>query len=125
MRNTVFGTIVPLGQTYRPGIGRRLHSHRPDAISTDDYIRSWRTQKFTSFDHPITLRFQANFYNIFNTLNLIPFVNGNAGGAAQIVNDLPDTSGTPPASSRAISNFGKSTGADAGRVVEFYAKINF
>ena len=122
VRNTIFGTIVPTGQTYRPGIGRNSFT---GPCYTDTDMTFAREQKFTPFDHPITLRFQANFYNIFNTLNLIPFTNGNAGGAAQIVNDLPDTSGTPPASSRAISNFGKPTGADAGRVVEFYAKINF
>ncbi len=74
------------------------------------------------FEHTITMRFQANLFNALNQLNLTPFTNGNAGGPAQIVGDLPDTGGS---TTRADSGFGKPTGADAGRTIEFFARINF
>ena len=57
--------------------------------------------------HTATLRFQANIYNAFNVLQLEPITNEGFG-----------TSITDP-------NFGKSAGSDAGRVLEFLARINF
>ena len=124
VKNTVFGITVPTGQVYRPGIGRNSFT---GPCYTDIDMSFAREQKFSALEHGLTLRFQANIYNVFNTLNLVPFVNGNAGGAAQIVNASPDSAGTPPASSRALSNFGKpnGAGADAGRQIEFFARVTF
>ena len=53
------------------------------------------------------LDFRVNFFNLFNKLNLIPF----ARGANNVtIND---------------SHFGQATGALAGRVIEFQAKLSF
>ena len=92
VRNTRFVSAVPTGSTYRPGIGRNSFS---GPCYTDTDLSFGREQKFSLRDHPITARFQANFFNTFNQLNLIPFTNGNAGGPALIVGDNPDSvSGT-------------------------------
>lgn len=122
--NTRFLTSVPTGQTYRPGIGRNSFT---GPCYTDIDMSFAREQKFTPFDHPITVRFQANFFNALNTLNLTPFQNGNAGGPAQIIGALPDNdpSNPPGTTTRANSNFGRPTSADAGRQIEFFARLFF
>jgi hypothetical protein len=104
---------------YKPGIGRNSFS---GPCYTDTDLSLAREQKVTLLDHPINLRFQANLFNAFNQLNLNPFNNGNAGGAAQIVGALPDVA---PDMTRTNSQFGKPTGADAGRTIEFFARISF
>lgn len=119
VKNTVFVSTVPTGGTYRPGIGRNSFS---GPCYTDIDMSFAREQKFTPRDHPITLRFQANFFNTLNQLNLNPYTNGNAGGPALIVGDNPDSGGS---STRANSQFGKPVNADAGRQIEFYARVNF
>jgi hypothetical protein len=118
--NTSFLLNAPAGQTYRPGIGRNSFQG-PCYKDTD--MSFAREQKFTVRDHTITARFQANLFNIFNQDDLLPFQNGNAGGPAQIVDAQPDkvVGGT----TRATSSYGKPTGTDAGRVVEFFAHIQF
>jgi len=63
--------------------------------------------QFSGLGHTATLRFQANLFNAFNMLQLEPVVNEGFG-----------TNITDP-------NFGKSVGADAGRVVEFLARLQF
>ncbi len=120
VKNTRFVTVTPTGETYRPGIGRNSFS---GPCYTDTDLSFAREQKFTAGQRPLTLRFQANFYNIFNTLNLLPFLNGNADGSAQIVGQ--DPANAADASARALSNFGKPTGADAGREIEFFARVQF
>jgi hypothetical protein len=55
------------------------------------------------------LRFQANFYNAFNKLQLSPITNGNANNGANIAN----------------AYFGYAQSADAGRQIEFNARIQF
>ena len=57
--------------------------------------------------HTATLRFQANMYNAFNLLQLQPITNEGFG------TNITDI------------NFGKSQGADAGRVIEFLARLQF
>jgi len=104
---------------YRPGIGRNSFS---GPCYTDTDLSLARQQKFMVHDHPITARFQANLFNAFNQLNLNPFNNGNAGGPAQIVGAVPDSGG---ATTRTDSQFGKPTGADAGRTIEFFARLSF
>ena len=119
VKNTSF-TFIPAGtKFYTPGIGRNSFS---GPCYTDTDLSLAREQKVKLFDHPINLRFQANLFNAFNQLNLNPFNNGNAGGPAQIVGALPDTGGS---TTRTDSQFGKPTGADAGRTIEFFARISF
>jgi hypothetical protein len=113
--NTRFTLNAPAGSVYRPGIGRNSFTG-PCYIDTD--MSFGREQKFNASHHAITARFQANLYNIFNQEDLLPFTNGNAGGPAQIVEAGPDAI-------RAASSFGKATGATAGRVVEFFARLQF
>ncbi len=63
--------------------------------------------QFEGLGHTATLRFQANMYNAFNLLQLQPIVNEGFG------TNITD------------QYFGKSNGADAGRVIEFLARIQF
>jgi hypothetical protein len=53
------------------------------------------------------IELRANFFNAFNTLNLLPF---NYGSDSTII-----TSG----------NFGRALGAQAGRIIEFQARLRF
>ena len=113
--NTVFTLAAPPGAVYKPGIGRNSFL---GPCYTDTDLSAGREEKFSIHEHPMNIRFQANFYNAFNQLNLTPYTNGNAGGPAQIVEASPDAT-------RAASQFGKPTSADAGRVIELYARIQF
>ena len=119
VKNAKFQSAPPTGVAYSPGIGRNSFS---GPCYTDTDLSLAREQKIKILDHSITARFQANLFNAFNQLNLAPFTNGNAGGPAQIVGDLPDTGGS---TTRTDSQFGKPTAADAGRTIEFFARINF
>jgi hypothetical protein len=105
--NTTKPTLAP-GQNYiyTPGIGRNSFTgpcYRDVDISVAKQV------EFGAGDHAATLRFQANFFNAFNLLNLTPITNGNANPAANIQN----------------ADFGKATGADAGRQIEFLVRLNF
>ena len=62
---------------------------------------------FEGLGHTATLRFQANMYNAFNLLQLNPITNEGFGTNVQ------------------STNFGQSQAADAGRVIEFYARLQF
>jgi len=62
---------------------------------------------FEGLGHQAYIRFQANMYNAFNLLQLQPIPNEGFGTNVQ------------------DQNFGKSAGADAGRVIEFLARLNF
>jgi hypothetical protein len=66
-----------------------------------------KEQSFNIKDQRVQVRFQANFYNIFNKTNLQPITFG--APEATIENSL----------------FGLSPGADAGRVLEFFARLEF
>jgi len=118
VKNTSFTLAPPAGVPNSPGIGRNAFSG-PCYMDTD--MSAARQQKFEVLGKSFTVRFQANFFNLFNQLNLSPFTNGNAGGAAEIVGANPVTNATI----RAASNFGRPTSADAGRQVEFLARIVF
>lgn len=119
VKNTSFVLAAPTGAVYRPGIGRNSFEG-PCYIDTD--LSLAREQKVTVLDHNISVRFQANLFNAFNQLNLAPFTNGNAGGPAAIVGASPDTAGS---TTRTDSQFGRPTAADAGRTIEFFARISF
>jgi Carboxypeptidase regulatory-like domain len=90
--------------TEGPGIGRNSFSG-PCYLDTD--MSFAKEQSFSVKDQPVQLRFQANFYNIFNKTNLQPITFGSP--EATIENSL----------------FGLSPGADAGRVLEFFARLQF
>jgi hypothetical protein len=119
VKNTSFILAAPTGVTYSPGIGR--NSFRGPCY-TDTDLSLAREQKLTILDHKINVRFQANLFNAFNQLNLAPFTNGNAGGPAAIVSATPDTASS---TNRTDSQFGKPTAADAGRIIEFFARLSF
>ena len=119
VKNTRFISMPPTGATYRPGIGRNSFA---GPCYTDTDLSFGREVKASPFDHPVALRFQANFFNTFNQLNILPYTNGNAGGPAQIVGDNPDTGGS---TTRTNSQFGRPVNATAGRQVEFFARLSF
>jgi hypothetical protein len=91
---------------YVPGIGR--NSFRgPCFFGTDMSVA--KQIGFETLHHHELLRIQANAYNVFNKLQLQPITNGNANPGANIQS----------------STFGEAQGGDAGRVIEFTARIQF
>lgn len=70
---------------------------------------------------------RANFYNIFNQTNFIPFVNGNNQlGNTQTIGTLNvnEITGTQTVTSP-NATFGQGLGALAGRVIELQARFSF
>jgi hypothetical protein len=104
-----FDTTSPTSEnapSYVPGIGR--NSFRgPCFFDTDMSFAKQIT--FDRFDHHSVLRFQANLFNIFNVPQLQPITNGNGNPGANIQS----------------ATFGESQGSDAGRVIEFVARLQF
>ena len=104
-----FNTTPPTSENapnYMPGIGR--NSFRgPCFFNTDMSFAKQIT--LDRFDRHSLLRFQVNAFNIFNILQLQPITNGNANPGANIQS----------------ATFGEAQGADAGRVIEFMARIQF
>ena len=100
--------VLPPGQNYvyTPGIGRNSFT---GPCYKDIDISVAKQVSFSALGEHAFLRFQANFFNAFNLLNLSPITNGNANPAANIQN----------------ADFGKATGADAGRQIEFLVRLNF
>jgi hypothetical protein len=102
---TYFDTTPPPGSNgTRPGIGR--NSFRGPCYHDAD-LSFAKEQHLKWLGDVGMVRFQANFYNTFNTLNLTPF--SSASNATVIEN----------------SEFGQAQSADAGRVVEFLARLQF
>jgi hypothetical protein len=66
-----------------------------------------RVQSFSVLGHETSVRFQANFYNAFNKTNLAPILAGTQN--ATVENSL----------------FGLSPAADAGRVIDFFLRVDF
>ncbi len=87
-----------------PGIGRNSFTG-PCYLDTD--LTAAKEQPITILGHEAQLRFQANFYNAFNKLNLAPISFGTQ--EATVENSL----------------FGLSPGADEGRVIEFFGRFQF
>lgn len=105
---TAYFDITPPtnSHAYTPGIGR--NSFRGPCYQ--DVDMSFAKEFAYSFgEHQTSLRFQANMYNAFNILQLQPITNGNANNGANVTNQY----------------FGYAQGADAGRVIEFQARIQF
>ena len=102
---TYFDIVPPTGSNgTRPGIGR--NSFRGPCYHDTDMSFA-KEQHLKWLGDAGMVRFQANFYNMFNTLNLTPFV--FSSNAAVIEN----------------SQFGQAQSADAGRVVEFLVRLRF
>ncbi len=87
-----------------PGIGRNSFNG-PCYLDTD--LTAAKEQTITIHDHEAQLRFQANFYNAFNKLNLAPIQFGTQN--ATVENSL----------------FGLAPSADEGRVIEFFGRLQF
>ena len=87
-----------------PGIGRNSFTS-PCYLDTD--LTAAKEQTIAVHGHEAQLRFQANFYNAFNKLNLAPILAGTQN--ATVENSL----------------FGLSPAADAGRVIEFFGRLQF
>jgi hypothetical protein len=101
-----FSTTLPTGKTYTPGIGR--NSFRGPCYFDID-MSAAKEVRFEALGHNAVLRFQANGYNVFNILSLQPIKNGNGDGGANIQS----------------AQFGESSGANSGRVIEFLARLQF
>jgi hypothetical protein len=101
-----FSTSLPPTFNYQPGIGRNSFQG-PCYFDVD--MSAAKEFSFDAFDHHTLVRFQANFYNAFNKLQLQPITNGNANNGANIQNQF----------------FGFAQAADAGRQIEFLARIQF
>jgi hypothetical protein len=90
-----------------PGIGR--NSFRgPKYFSTDlSLVKRFGLSNLGKLGENTNLELRANFFNIFNTLNLTPF--GSQDSNVFVTNP----------------NFGEATGALAGRVIELQARFSF
>jgi hypothetical protein len=99
--------ITPPATTinYVPGIGRNSFIG-PCFFNTD--ISLAKEVTFEALRHG-SIRFQVNFFNAFNKLQLQPITNGNANPGANIQN----------------ATFGFAQGADAGRQIEFLLHLQF
>jgi hypothetical protein len=93
-----------IGTPGSPGIGRNSWNG-PCYLDTD--LSAARVQAFNVFGHETSVRFQANFYNAFNKTNLAPILFGTQN--ATVENSL----------------FGLSPAADAGRVIDFFIRVDF
>jgi hypothetical protein len=99
-------TLPPGTKSYLPGVGRNsLRS----ACYLDIDMSAAKEVAFDLLDHHSLLRFQANLYNAFNILSLAPILNGNADQGANILSPT----------------FGRASQANAGRVIEFSARLQF
>jgi hypothetical protein len=102
-----FNITPPTGSNGTPpGIGR--NSFRGPCYQDMDMSFA-KQQSFEAMGHTVSLRFQANMFNIFNILTLTPFSNGNGNPAALIES----------------SSFGKAQSANAGRIIEFVGRLVF
>ncbi|HEX4007202.1 MAG TPA: TonB-dependent receptor [Acidobacteriaceae bacterium] len=104
----VYGTPGP------PGIGRN-HFNGPCYMDVD--LSAAKQVTFSIHDHPALFRFQVNTYNTFNHTNLTPI---SFGSSEATISDVT-TAGTH------VDNplFGISPGADNGRVIEFFGRVQF
>ena len=101
-------TYFNIARSGPPGIGR--NSFRgPHYFSTDlSLAKNTRLPEAFHMGEVANLEIRANFFNIFNKLNLAPFQFGDASTHI----DEP-------------TFFGRATAGLAGRVIEFQARLNF
>ncbi|MGB9032367.1 MAG: hypothetical protein WCC27_19740, partial [Acidobacteriaceae bacterium] len=97
-----------------PGIGRNSFN---GPCYHDLDMSAAKQVTFNIHDHPTLLRFQANFYNILNLTNLQPIGFGTTEALVS----------TNPSAGTHVNNplFGFSPGADSGRVIEFFGRVQF
>jgi hypothetical protein len=98
------GNHLPANTIGQPGIGRNSWNG-PCYLDTD--MSFGKQFAFAAMGHPAAFRFQANIFNIFNKTNLLPLSFGSPN--TRIDNPL----------------FGLSPGADSGRVIEFFGRLDF
>jgi Carboxypeptidase regulatory-like domain/TonB dependent receptor len=100
--------VLPPGQNYfyRPGIGR--NSFRGPCFFNTDLTAS-KEIALEPMGHHVNWKIQANFFNAFNKLQLVPITNGNANPGANIQS----------------ATFGLAQSGDSGRVIEFLTRIQF
>jgi hypothetical protein len=91
---------------YVPGIGRNSFGG-PCYFNTDMSVS--KEISIEPMGHHVGWKFQANFFNAFNKLQLQPITNGNANSGANIQS----------------ATFGLAQAGDAGRVIEFLTRIQF
>ncbi|HLY62528.1 MAG TPA: carboxypeptidase regulatory-like domain-containing protein [Terriglobia bacterium] len=98
-----------------PGIGR--NSFRgPHYFGTDlSFAKNTRLPEALHLGEAANLEIRANFFNVFNKMNLAPF--GFSSNSTFLGNP-----GNPPT---ANSNFGLASAGLAGRVIEFQARVSF
>ncbi len=101
-----YSTATPTlaNPTYIPVVGR--NSLTGPCYRDIDFSLG-KQVSFEGLGHTAVLRFQANMYNAFNLLQLNPITNEGFGTNVQ------------------STNFGQSQAADAGRVIEFLARLQF
>ena len=87
-----------------PGIGRNSFT---SSCYLDTDLTAAKAQTISIHGHESQIKFQANFYNAFNKLNLAPIQAGTNN--ALIENTL----------------FGLAPAADSGRVIEFFGRLQF
>jgi hypothetical protein len=103
--DTYFDIVPPpAGAGTLPGIGR--NSFRGPCYRDIDMSFA-KEQHIKWLGEGGMVRFQANFFNVFNTLNLTPFVFST--NATTIEN----------------TQFGQAQSADSGRVIEFVGRLRF
>ena len=99
-----FFTLIP---NARPGIGRNTF-RGPRYFDTDlSLVKQIPLSGILHLSEGANLELRANFFNIFNQLNLAPF---SFGSSSVTITD---------------PNFGKATAGLAGRVMELQARFRF
>jgi hypothetical protein len=102
------------GKAGPPGVGRNSFN----GPCYHDLDMSFAKQvTFKVRDHSALFRFQANLYNILNLTNLEPIGFGSTEAQVSTV--------TTPGTHTINPLFGLSPGADTGRVVEFFGRLEF
>ena len=97
-----------------PGVGRNSFN----GPCYKDLDMSFAKQvTFNAHDHPLLIRFQANFFNLLNLTNLTPI---SFGSQEALISNVP-TAGTH------VNNpeFGLAPSADSGRIIEFFGRVQF
>lgn len=111
-----------------PGVGR--NSFRGPGYSSVDFTlaKAFGLPRTSVFGEAAALEIRANFYNIFNQLNIQPF-GSQAIGTIQIQPDGTQINPTGPVASGgnglASTTFGQGQNGLGGRVIEMQARFSF
>ena len=97
----------------RPGIGRNVFRGPRYSAVDMSLVKRFGLPNVSVLKEGAGLELRANFFNIFNQLNLAPF---GFFGPSVVLN--PGVGATNP-------QFGKATAGLAGRVIEFQVRLNF